>query len=866
MDAKEFAEYKKNCKKCNRKGLPILLTRYAIASKDSNAKKVDGDFKATTDGATQVELDSDTFYTQRFLRQGYVYVYDKENRDAKNRKAPWQGYVVDNRGYLTPFPIPTPPSYDVPAPGSGSAPCDLYANEMMARCISIIDPKKPRTIWIGFSETPWTDAVLKEHEKESTRDRHMRKFDLKKWWDDVAHEHACKIDKCDHYIAEMNSISKQFEFSPAPFNVPRTAKNWEFLAKEANMELTTYPIDGDGKEGAARRVAILKKLHEEQKTNTQKVLLQAESTSKSSLLRVAKNLLGDDDKHKAAIVALDDPAGVLMDLTVYMDYRLQKFIRDTLHVKYERELALTAVIEGMREGMKDDILASAERNANMTDDEIIASYMASGQPVVITDSMIRAARTTAQNRYKRLQDDPKQVQEVANTRWKKYGNKLKPGWEKWKDDYDKDMKDFDQNHILPLIEAYVEWFNGKRYTSYMECNHDPNDQENGVRYSTIVSLCLGSGQEKDLIAEKVIFEQLQASMKDKTKVLARALVTNQEKEAVEIDRIQAEIDAKSEADRAKLALDFMEKTINKAGEAVAALASDPDLLEARHSVLAMLTRQVGSGVVRIAQRAALLGPIPAWLLRMSYVTQMPLMRITVRGNVTEVAAYLAGYYARFFASRGIVVNNGGNGVHIQQNLEAMLRRAGRNNADFTAYVAVNDIGLAQDMQAAGQTGRGGVPNLADQRAAVRGNVEIVSDRMQSRGGQAFNLQESMPVEQFQRAIAHGQVVENSTLRIQEGLNVELYNQRTGAFTRERLPAAASILTAFLQLGILLSAERSLTQAVSSGDGVEISEARMLYAASYLGAVSAVGEGMGALGTFFPLSWPFFNKESLSRSE
>ena len=306
MDAKAFAEHKKKCKRCNRKGLPILLTRYAIAPKDPRVPEIKDAFRVTRTlgGEAAPELGINTVYTNRLLRPGYVYIYDTENLDAKNRKTPWKGYVIDNLGYLTPFPIPTPVGYEMPATHSASEVCDAWANEMLVRCISIDNPEKPRKIWVGYSDTMWTKAVLKEHESERTRDRHMRKFDVGQWWKNVSHEHACKMEACDQHVVEMVKTVPVglFEFSPAPLNVPRYSRDWEALAKAGNMEISSFPFNNKEKEKK-----ILENMGRVQQQNSGPLLAEASATPKKNLLRAAQRLLGGE-QHKAVVLALDDPA------------------------------------------------------------------------------------------------------------------------------------------------------------------------------------------------------------------------------------------------------------------------------------------------------------------------------------------------------------------------------------------------------------------------------------------------------------------------------------------------------------------------------------------------------------------------------
>jgi len=503
MDAKTYAEHVKRCSLCNRKGGLILLTRYALASRDSNAPEVSEDFKVTQDGSASVALDEDTLYTQRLLDAGFVYVYDPENARSSMHRSPWQGYTSDNLGFLIPFPVPTPRDYAFSPPDRCTVPCDPWANEMVARCISVPNPDKPRTIWIGFSRTRWTQAVFKENEKEHVRDSHMRRFDLAKWWREGRHEHACSMGECDRHITEMATSIKRgsFDFSHAPLEMTRPRHNTAAMAKFVSEE-PRYPATD------TREAELIKKTSA--RPGGQEILRQARSFPKESLLRAAERQLGAENKHKAAVVALDDPAGVLMDLNVYMDFQLQRYLDEILapNTKLGREITIAGIIENMKEGIGNDILRRCEGQAR--GGSFLLRYH--------TQDYFKQI-------YKKFLDDPDALEESAKRHWLKYDAKI--DWDKLnasKVVFQNLLIAYDRAHTLPLAKAYVAWFNSPKFYNHMSYNHDPDDVDSGEAYATLTSHCLGSVQNKTPVLEEVIIKQLQDSVEDRTKVLARALI------------------------------------------------------------------------------------------------------------------------------------------------------------------------------------------------------------------------------------------------------------------------------------------------------------------------------------------------------
>ncbi|MCL1825995.1 MAG: hypothetical protein FWG26_08700 [Betaproteobacteria bacterium] len=798
MDAKTYAEHVKNCGLCNRKGGLILLTLYGLASRDSNAPEVSGDFKVTKDGAAGVPLDEDTLYTQRFPGAGFVYVYDEENVDIFGKKAPWQGYASNELGFLTPFPIPMPSGYVHPAAtaaGGCAVPCDPWAHEMQARCISVVKPDKPRAIWIGFSRTQWTPAVLKENEKESVRARHMREFDLGKWWGSGRHEHACSLEECDKHITEMAGGIKRgsFDFSHTPLAMAVSRVNVEELAKFIG-KTPEYPAT-DTRAGELMKEVV-------KRPGGAQVLQKAQSTPKESLLRAAERLLGAENKHKAAVVALDDPAGILMDLNVYMDVQHQRYVDEILAPGTElgRKIAIADIIGNMKNGVKNDILGRCERQAD-------------------GGSLLLRAHTHEHFRrvYGQLRDNPDMLEEAAKNRWSKYAEKIDEG--KIKDSwtiYNNLLEAYDRDHTLPLARAYVKWFNSPLFASHMECSHDPANVESGLAYAAITSRCLGyelkggkqggevqfgGAQDKGPVLEEVILPQLQDCVKDKAKVLARALVLNQDIDAEKVEKWAAQgVPSGTPIEQ----LDFWAKVIKEAGKAVEAVTKYPD---ARNNLIGRLTAQVGGGILKLQQEAIKGGPVPAWLVKFGYMGQAPIIKVDVSGNLEEVAQYLGKQYARASSAKGYHVSE----VTTPDIFAARLKQAANGQTSFRAFV---------------------IP--------VDGQFRIHSSAIPAL------LQGKMSMEQFEKAdyrnYGSGQSA-GYLLRPGKLNDIQIFEREAVAGSANKaaakaLPAGASVLASILQVGVMVAAAGKLDEALAQQD--KTGEAKLYFTAAAFGMIHAVG--------------------------
>lgn len=194
----------KKCEFCDKRGLPLLLVRDAVASAGAGAPLAP---------ALPIELSAKAaHYTKRLLRSGYVNVFD----EARRR---WEAYFVTSDGYFfnllqTPGVIPVVPAKPFNCPDEG--------HRAVASCITIPDPLNATRIWIGFSDVRWTDAVRKANEDAAYRKRHMTEIDVKAVLKGNLgpHRPVVQVDAIVAEYAMMPSLVKaNFSWSPSKFNL-----------------------------------------------------------------------------------------------------------------------------------------------------------------------------------------------------------------------------------------------------------------------------------------------------------------------------------------------------------------------------------------------------------------------------------------------------------------------------------------------------------------------------------------------------------------------------------------------------------------------------------------------------------------------
>jgi hypothetical protein len=146
------------CPACVKTGLPVLLVRPGLADRKYAKDKQDAARPLLDMHTAEVALGYSS-YAMRTLRAGFVVVY-YETPHTPQLKADkgWQIFRVSDGGYLSPFPLEAVP-YASSASGDDGFVCqrsDAYANAML---LVIPEAKEAGTVWVGYSDHPWSKPV-----------------------------------------------------------------------------------------------------------------------------------------------------------------------------------------------------------------------------------------------------------------------------------------------------------------------------------------------------------------------------------------------------------------------------------------------------------------------------------------------------------------------------------------------------------------------------------------------------------------------------------------------------------------------------------------------------------------------------------
>jgi hypothetical protein len=199
------------CGFCDKPGLLLYPVRYAVAcpAGASDAPGLSGNFKIENAPA---EIAS-ARYTLRGIRTGYLYVYDQKRDRLK-------AYLVMPGGHLWNFPIEFP----APSPKHKVFACTNPVEEALSMCVNVehSDKDPAGIVWLGWSNTAWTPALIKIIRSVEWRRKHMRAINVPKMLTGASDRHtgefAANASAVSHFAMNEKQMQKAFGFSNTPIS------------------------------------------------------------------------------------------------------------------------------------------------------------------------------------------------------------------------------------------------------------------------------------------------------------------------------------------------------------------------------------------------------------------------------------------------------------------------------------------------------------------------------------------------------------------------------------------------------------------------------------------------------------------------
>jgi hypothetical protein len=407
------------CPNCIRFGFPILLARYAVARTDAEVRRRAPPLQAPFGSGVQdiVLPASDAQYTLRLLRGGYVYAFN-ETRDE------WLAWQVNEHGDLSSFDIrdTSPPPQNDDAPAS----CSRHGSAMMSKCIVLPDAKWGTTLWLAFSAAPWTAKVWRRHQDAAYRQRSMRRIDVAGWvGSGNPQPHMASLYQTLDQVAEFHLVDTYsiLPKTPDATNLPRM----EVLP---GAHALAHSLSGRV-QYAQHQLDLLRA----------QARLAARQDAPDHPLAVAP-----------ALVALDDPVGIIADLNQLAMTRLLEWENEPERAeKRQSAAAITALREAIHQGAIEDEV-HRKRTSAMVGRGIVGVF---------------GGRAAAQELSRSLPlwtddvfavEDEEEVLRLGRKSWKKYRKHLRGGnaYARWlKNTYLDEQDRFYQKHIAALDDGYI---------------------------------------------------------------------------------------------------------------------------------------------------------------------------------------------------------------------------------------------------------------------------------------------------------------------------------------------------------------------------------------------------------------------------
>lgn len=480
------------CPNCIRFGFPILLARYAVARTDAEVRRRAPPLQAPFGSGVQdiVLPASDAQYTLRLLRGGYVYAFN-ETRDE------WLAWQVNEHGDLSSFDIrdTSPPPQNDDAPAS----CSRHGSAMMSKCIVLPDAKWGTTLWLAFSAAPWTAKVWRRHQDAAYRQRSMRRIDMAGWvGSGNPQPHMASLYQTLDQVAEFHLVDTYsiLPKTPDATNLPRM----EVLP---GAHALAHSLSGRV-QYAQHQLDLLRA----------QARLAARQDAPDHPLAVAP-----------ALVALDDPVGIIADLNQLAMTRLLEWENEPERAeKRQSAAAITALREAIHQGAVEDEV-HRKRTSAMVGRGIVGVF---------------GGRAAAQELSRSLPlwtddvfavDDEEEVLRLGRKSWKKYRKHLRDGnaYARWlKNTYLDEQDRFYQKHIAALDDGYIAWLSAAAFKQHMVCNFDSTDTTSGILYQEAVTAMLQDATSRGKVFAYVLEQLENGNPLDPESILLRAQVWNQD--------------------------------------------------------------------------------------------------------------------------------------------------------------------------------------------------------------------------------------------------------------------------------------------------------------------------------------------------
>jgi hypothetical protein len=461
------------------------------------------------------------------------------------------------------------------------------------------------------------------------------------------HEHACKVSEAEERIAEFCeriTVDKYvygkggaFGFCKhhAPFHRIRAVEDWPAIGLKLDPPIKTANPDYATLE---EKEEIKERCYRLSKKPTAPLLFPM-TRLKQQCARATEGC-SKKIQGMAAVLAIHDPAGIVMDLSTMMDWRLAWFNAEQYRLR-DRQIVIGGMIENLRKSVMKQAI-----------EDVHNEIKESNRVIELIENDIK--NYNRDTYYKRKAMDAQvlsqeRVRLKAKQEWLKYPEHIQQeAWKKYEERYDKDqpgkdyansqeeLKAFNKRTIDPLATVHNAWMRSEDLKNYFECNFDPTSRESGYVYTTAFTLCIGNTQQC-AISKDLYYRWLKGDILDKGNFLLHALYLNQQQWMEKAEAAKKLVGdhkyvkvGKSDFEWGK----FWEEFFGKIGGAVDKTIDDSS--NPSNGLLANLVSRMGSVIGQHARdhysSAANVRQLPVSLVNLAGATRTPLIIVPVNST------------------------------------------------------------------------------------------------------------------------------------------------------------------------------------------------------------------------------------------
>ncbi|MES2089522.1 MAG: T6SS effector BTH_I2691 family protein, partial [Pseudomonadota bacterium] len=276
--------------------------------------------------------------------------------------------------------------------------------------------------------------------------------------------------------------------------------------------------------------------------------------SKASTAQALKDRVPTISPAGGLLLSIPDPAGIASDLGALMQHLHDSFVNAK---GWRRELAVSTAISQIEAAVRASALDAEEAAADQLANESLS------QPDI--GMLFEGYRKKKLEQIEEIRTvSPAEAKRAEDKAWRKYTDKFdQKAAVAWKEQFDNQLKQWDEKQISPLALAHVAWMKSSILRHKMECTHDDTNADSGVAYAKTVSLCIAGTQDKGACFD-LYTDWLAADVISKENLLLKALTLNLEKTQLTTEKQIKDVKdeaAKKQADATKKQKEAQDKNL-----------------------------------------------------------------------------------------------------------------------------------------------------------------------------------------------------------------------------------------------------------------------------------------------------------------